>query len=134
MIAVKKNELVLAVSPAIYRADIDGLRAIAIGAVLLFHAFPAMFPGGFIGVDVFFVISGFLITGNINRGFKTGSFTLGNFYLRRIRRIFPALITVLACCLIFGLIVLTPSEMMRLSRDTFAAVGFASNLFYWAES
>src|SRR5947208_12836144 len=85
-----------------YRSDIDGLRAVAIGAVLLFHAFPKLFPGGFIGVDVFFVISGFLITGNINRGIESGSFSIGGFYLRRVRRIFPALLLVLACCLVAG--------------------------------
>src|SRR2546425_10688156 len=93
-----------------YRPDIDGLRAVAIGVVLLFHAFPRLFPGGFIGVDIFFVISGFLITGNISRGIEAGSFSISGFYLRRVRRIFPALLLVLACCLIAGWVLLTPRE------------------------
>src|ERR1039457_1841056 len=91
-----------AIPVAAYRSDVDGLRAVAIGAVLFFHAFPRLFPGGFVGVDVFFVISGFLITGNIYRGIESGSFTISGFYLRRVRRIFPALLLVLACCLIVG--------------------------------
>ena len=119
---------------AAYRPDIDGLRAVAIAAVLLFHGFPKLFPGGFIGVDVFFVISGFLITGNINRGIESGSFTISGFYLRRVRRIFPALLLVLGCCLIAGLLLLTPREFMQLGKNTAAAAGFASNFFYWAES
>jgi len=121
-------------SVSAYRPDIDGLRAIAIGAVLLFHAFPNHFPGGFIGVDVFFVISGFLITSNIYRSFASATFSLGSFYLRRIRRIFPALILMLSSSLAIGWVVLTPKELMQLGRDTLAATGFASNLVYWAES
>jgi peptidoglycan/LPS O-acetylase OafA/YrhL len=123
-----------AIPVAAYRPDIDGLRAVAIGAVLLFHAFPKLFPGGFVGVDVFFVISGFLITGNITRGIESGSFTISGFYLRRVRRIFPALLLVLACCLIAGYILFTPGEFKQLGKHTAAAAGFASNFFYWAES
>ena len=82
-----------------YRPDIDGLRALAVLAVVIFHAFPAVLPGGFIGVDVFFVISGFLITSIILKGLEQDSFSFTQFYAHRIRRIFPALILVLcACC------------------------------------
>jgi peptidoglycan/LPS O-acetylase OafA/YrhL len=123
-----------AIPTAAYRSDIDGLRAVAIVSVLFFHAFPRLFPGGFIGVDVFFVISGFLITGNIYRGIESGSFTISGFYLRRVRRIFPALLLLLACCLIAGWVLLTPGEFKQLGKHTAAAAGFASNFFYWAES
>src|SRR3954468_15797382 len=85
---------------AAYRPDIDGLRAIAVLSVVTFHAFPFLLPGGFVGVDVFFVISGFLISGIILRDLERGSFTYRDFYARRVRRIFPALATVLLACLV----------------------------------
>src|SRR5271154_6073589 len=85
--------------PKEYRADIDGLRAIAVLAVVAYHAFPIVAPGGFVGVDVFFVISGYLITGLIVDGLKDGTFSFLDFYARRIKRIFPALLLVLASCL-----------------------------------
>jgi hypothetical protein len=85
-----------------YRPDVDGLRAIAVMLVLNYHAFPDAMPGGFIGVDVFFVISGFLITGIITRELELGRFSLIEFYNRRIRRIFPALIVVLSATLALG--------------------------------
>ena len=87
-----------------YRPDVDGLRAIAVMLVLNFHAFPDAMPGGFIGVDVFFVISGFLITGIITRELELGRFSLVDFYNRRIRRIFPALIVVLCSDIGAGLV------------------------------
>lgn len=117
-----------------YRSDIDGLRALAVCAVLLFHAFPKSFPGGFIGVDIFFVISGFLITGNIHRDIESGLFTIRGFYLRRVRRIFPALLLVLLCCLVVGSFILTRSEFRQLGKHTAAAAGFTANFFYWSES
>src|SRR5215831_12081531 len=89
-----------------YRPDVDGLRAVAVLAVLAYHAFPTLLPGGFAGVDVFFVISGYLITGIILEDLKRERFTYTNFYWRRIRRIFPALILVLAACLGLGWLVL----------------------------
>ena len=79
-----------------YRPDVDGLRGLAVIAVVVFHAFPLLVPGGFVGVDVFFVISGFLITQNIVAGLQDGTFSFAGFYARRIRRIFPALALVLA--------------------------------------
>src|SRR5690606_3145464 len=81
-----------------YRPDIDGLRAVAVLSVVGFHAFPAWMPGGFIGVDVFFVISGFLISTIIFRSLDTGAFSFTDFYARRIKRIFPALLLVLMAC------------------------------------
>src|ERR1700692_3760984 len=85
-----------------YRADIDGLRAISILLVVGYHAQPWLVPGGFVGVDVFFVISGFLITGIILRELEAGRFSPLKFYARRIRRIFPALIVVLAVTYLIG--------------------------------
>jgi len=86
----------------IYRPDVDGLRAVAVLAVLAFHAFPQLAPGGFAGVDVFFVISGFLISGIVLEGLRDGSFSFAEFYWRRVRRIFPALVLVLLACLAIG--------------------------------
>ena len=82
-----------------YRRDIDGLRAVAILSVMAFHAFPTAVPGGFVGVDIFFVISGYLISGIILDDLRKGSFTFSGFYVRRIRRIFPALALVLSFAL-----------------------------------
>src|SRR5580658_7373612 len=89
-----------------YRADIDGLRAVAIIAVVAFHAFPKRFPGGFIGVDIFFVVSGFLISTILFGSLERNSFSFIEFYSRRIRRIFPALIVVLIAALAAGWVVL----------------------------
>jgi hypothetical protein len=85
-----------------YRADIDGLRAIAVLSVVIFHAFPTLLKGGFIGVDIFFVISGFLISQILFSNLEKKKFSLIDFYSRRINRIYPALLTVLIFCLGFG--------------------------------
>jgi peptidoglycan/LPS O-acetylase OafA/YrhL len=111
-----------------YRPDVDGLRAVAVMLVLNFHAFPAATPGGFIGVDVFFVISGFLITGIIARELEQDRFSLLTFYVRRIRRIFPALLAVLAASLILGWLFLLPALYAQLGIDTFASAAFAANI------
>src|SRR5687768_18370588 len=100
-----------------YRPDVDGLRAVAVLAVLAYHAFPLSAPGGFAGVDVFFVISGFLITGIILDALKDGSFSFADFYWRRVRRIFPALILVLAASLALGWLLLLPDEFMQLGKQ-----------------
>ncbi|MBU3665929.1 MAG: acyltransferase [Chthoniobacterales bacterium] len=111
-----------------YRPDIDGLRAVAVIAVMLYHAFPGIFRGGFCGVDVFFVISGFLITGLILADIDVGQFSLGNFYARRIRRIFPALAVVLILCLLGGHRMLLPEEFHLLGQHVVASVGFFENV------
>jgi peptidoglycan/LPS O-acetylase OafA/YrhL len=115
------------VSPA-YRSDIDGLRAIAILLVVGFHAFPHQVGGGFIGVDIFFVISGFLITGLISGALADGRWSLADFYLRRMRRLFPALLTVLLACMVFGWVTLFPADYSNLGRDIGAGAGFIANL------
>jgi peptidoglycan/LPS O-acetylase OafA/YrhL len=117
-----------------YRPDVDGLRAVAVLAVLIFHAFPAVLPGGFIGVDIFFVISGFLITGIILGELKRGTFTFGNFYSRRIRRIFPALALVLTTTLAFGWLCLLPYDFAELGKHILASAGFGENILLWKEA
>src|SRR6266568_6087001 len=97
-----------------YRRDIDGLRAVAVVLVVFFHAFPQLVPGGFIGVDVFFVISGFLITKIISTDIERNRFSISHFYARRIRRIFPALIVVLLAAIIIGWFLLLPVDYSTL--------------------
>src|SRR3954462_920038 len=122
-------------SPAhAYRPDVDGLRAVAVLAVLAYHAFPSVLPGGFAGVDVFFVISGYLITGIIIEDLARERFTYANFYWRRIRRIFPALILVLVTCLALGWLVLLPDEYAQLGKHVAAGAGFVSNIALWREA
>src|SRR6185295_2121031 len=117
-----------------YRPDVDGLRAVAVLAVLGYHAFPGAMPGGFTGVDAFFVISGFLITGIILDDLGAGRFTLAGFYWRRIRRIFPALILVLSAVLLLGWQVLLPDEFRTLGKHVAAGAGFVSNIALWREA
>lgn len=99
-----------------YRADIDGLRAVAVTSVLLFHAFPQRLPGGFVGVDVFFVISGYLISKILVTEIRDRRFSLWRFYQRRIKRILPALLLVLFTCLAVGWYLLLPGEFVQMSR------------------
>lgn len=119
---------------ASYRPDVDGLRAVAVLAVLAFHAFPSLAPGGFTGVDVFFVISGYLISGIILDDIERQRFSVAYFYWRRIRRIFPALLLVLAATLLLGWRVLLPDEYARLGRHVAAGAAFLSNLALWREA
>jgi peptidoglycan/LPS O-acetylase OafA/YrhL len=111
-----------------YHPHIDGLRAIAVMLVVNFHAFPEVGQGGFIGVDIFFVISGFLITGIIARELGAERFSLVTFYNRRIRRIFPALIVVLCAVLVLGWLLLLPAPFVALSRDVAASAAFSANI------
>lgn len=117
-----------------YRSDIDGLRAIAVSVVVLFHAFPAKIRGGFVGVDIFFVISGYLITSILVSELQTQRFSIARFYERRIRRIFPALSLVILATCIAGWMVLLPDEFRRLGRHVVAGITFASNFAFWSES
>ena len=116
-----------------YRPDIDGLRAIAVLTVLVFHAFPKALRSGFVGVDIFFVISGFLITGILADQLVKGQFSLLDFYRHRVRRIFPALITVLAACMVLGWFALLQDEYKQLGKHVAAGAGFVSNLVLWQE-
>ena len=112
-----------------YRPEIDGLRAISIFLVVAYHAHPWLIPGGFIGVDIFFVISGFLITRILLREMESGGFSITNFYGRRVRRIFPALIVVLVATYAMGWFILLPDQMQLLGENVAASVAFAANLF-----
>jgi peptidoglycan/LPS O-acetylase OafA/YrhL len=116
-----------------YRADIDGLRAVAVVLVVAFHAFPNVVGGGFVGVDVFFVISGYLITRIILSGLRSFDFSLTGFYARRARRILPALAVVLAGVLAIGWSQLLPAAYRSLGLHTLASALFVPNLLSWSE-
>ena len=105
-----------------YRSGIDGLRALAVAGVVLFHAFPHKLPGGFTGVDVFFVISGFLISRILYEQCASGTFTFRSFYARRVRRIFPALLTVLLCSLVFGWFALSADQYRLLGKHALSGL------------
>ncbi|WP_158522645.1 acyltransferase family protein [Herbaspirillum robiniae] len=117
-----------------YRPDIDGLRAVAVLSVLVFHAFPDALPGGFIGVDIFFVISGYLISTILINSISAGRFTFADFYGRRARRIFPALAIVLAASITAGWFILLPTDFQQLGRHVAAGAAFVSNFALWSES
>lgn len=117
-----------------YRPDIDGLRAIAVLSVVIFHAFPKWLNGGFVGVDIFFVISGFLISTIIIGSLERDSFSFMTFYGRRIKRIFPALLLVLVFSLMFGSVVLFDDEFKLLGKHIGGGAVFASNYLLWQES
>ena len=122
-----------------YRPDVDGMRALAVLAVVVYHYSPANLPGGFIGVDVFFVISGYLITGILVKAtgenqFRTFGGLLSDFYQRRIRRIFPSLIVVLIACLVTGWLVMFSEEYARLGNYVAAGAAYIENFVLWSES
>lgn len=117
-----------------YRPEIDGLRALAILPVLFFHYRVAGFGGGFVGVDVFFVISGFLITSLIAGEMDRGRFGFAHFYERRIRRIFPALFAMLAVASAVAVVILFPVDLVRYARSLFATSLFGSNVEFWREA
>jgi peptidoglycan/LPS O-acetylase OafA/YrhL len=121
-------------APTVYRADIDGLRAVAVLLVVAFHAFPLVITGGFVGVDIFFVISGFLISNIILNDLKRDAFSFSEFYARRVRRIFPALVFVLFACFIFGYFALLDFEYKNLGKHIAGGAGFISNILLWRES
>ena len=117
-----------------YRKDIDGLRAIAVLLVVVYHGFPSFLKGGFLGVDIFFVLSGFLITGIISTDLNTAGFNLRQFYFNRIRRIFPALLVVMMIVLIAGWFVLRQEEYIQLGNETLAGSFFYSNFLYLSQN
>lgn len=117
-----------------YRPDIDGLRGLAVLSVIAFHAFPSWVPGGFIGVDVFFVISGFLITKLMHDGLQQQSFSFHAFFASRIRRLFPSLILVLLACQLLGWFALLSDEYKALGKHIAGSALFIPNLVFWTES
>jgi hypothetical protein len=117
--------------PAAYRPEIDGLRCIAVLSVILYHAGLPGFRGGFVGVDIFFVISGFLITGIVHGELRRGTFSLRGFYERRLRRIFPALALMLAVTAAVAWFVLTPGQYKAFGQSLVACVAFLSNIYFY---
>lgn len=118
-----------------YRADIDGLRSIAVLSVLFFHLDIHVFSGGFVGVDVFFVISGYLITGIIIKELEsTGSFSFSNFYIRRLRRLFPAFLAVVTATTIACLLLFSPGDLQRYGATLFHSIFSLSNIYFWSEA
>lgn len=117
-----------------YRREIDGLRAVAVLPVILHHAAQGMLPGGFTGVDIFFVISGYLITAILAGDIASGHFSLATFYERRARRILPALFVVVLACLPVAWIILWPAQLREFGQSIVAVVFFVSNIFFWRKS
>ncbi|MEO1362183.1 MAG: acyltransferase family protein [Pseudomonadota bacterium] len=117
-----------------YRAEIDGLRAVAVAPVILFHAGFSMFSGGFVGVDVFFVISGYLITALLIKDIEAGRFSLLRFYERRARRLLPALFVMLAVATAIAWVTLMPKDMADFSQSLLATSLFSSNILFWREA
>lgn len=117
-----------------YRPDIDGLRAVAVMPVICFHAGLSGFSGGYVGVDVFFVISGYLITSILLGDFARGRYSIASFYERRARRILPALLTVLAFCLVAGYLVMPPFLYSEMAWGVAAVALFSSNVLFWQKS
>lgn len=117
-----------------YRSDIDGLRAIAVGGVVLFHALPWSLTGGFVGVDVFFVLSGYLITAIICGEARRGEFSIGRFYERRFRRIMPALVLMAIATTIASVIILSPRGLMDYGKALFGVATFTANIVFWEDT
>jgi peptidoglycan/LPS O-acetylase OafA/YrhL len=122
------------VSAPAYRSDIDGLRALAVLSVLVYHVDPRILSGGFLGVDIFFVISGYLISLIVFRELAQGEFSFSHFYARRVRRLFPALIAVILACLVFGGFALFAQEYQRLGQHAVAAISFLLNFLLMREA
>lgn len=116
-----------------YRHEIDGLRAVAVIPVILFHAGFEVFSGGFVGVDVFFVISGYLITGILIKSLDDGKFSIVQFYENRARRILPALFVVMTLCVPFAWMWMLPSQFKDFAQSLIAVVFFVSNVLFWRE-
>lgn len=117
-----------------YIPEIDGLRGLAVLLVLFFHLLPSSLPGGFIGVDIFFVISGFVITKKILRDIETDKFSIVNFYINRVHRLFPALLLVLFVSLFFAFHIFSLDEFRRFGASFLSATISLSNFKFWRES
>lgn len=117
-----------------YRKDVDGLRSVAVLPVILYHAGISAFSGGYVGVDIFFVISGYLITGLISAEMADDRFSVANFYVRRIKRIFPALYFMMSVALILSLLLLLPKHLASFGKSLISTVFFGSNIFFWKQS
>ena len=115
----------------VYRADIDGLRAIAVLSVIVFHLNAALLPGGFVGVDVFFVISGYLITGNIVQELNSGRFSLLEFYRRRVKRIAPAMLVVTGAVLLAAYLLMLPEQMRDTGKSAVFSLASLANVYFW---
>ncbi len=126
----RSNEVIYVV----YRRAIDGLRAVAVLPVMLFHAGLSGFAGGFVGVDIFFVISGYLITSIILKDLERGSFSIAHFYERRTKRILPALLVVILACFPFAWLWLSPNELTAFAKSLTAVAVFGSNVYFWLKS
>jgi peptidoglycan/LPS O-acetylase OafA/YrhL len=121
-------------SDAAHRSDIEGLRGVAVLSVLAVHSFPELLKGGFIGVDIFFVLSGYLITGILMRSLAADRFSLIDFYARRIRRLYPVLCLVLLACMAFSVLYVFPSESRHIGQHVAAGAAFMSNIALWKEA
>ena len=117
-----------------YREDLDWLRAIAVLSVVFFHWHVPPFRGGYVGVDIFFVISGYLITQIIRQDIARNAFSFASFYERRMRRLLPALYAMCLCAIPPAFIYLLPAERAELFRSVIATVAFVSNIFFWSQS
>jgi peptidoglycan/LPS O-acetylase OafA/YrhL len=113
------------------RLDIDTLRAVAVSAVIIFHLDPNFFPNGYLGVDLFFVISGYLITQSILKSYKKKKFSFSEFYYKRIKRILPVLLVVLTASLFFALIFLLTNDLKKFNESLISSLGFVSNIYFW---
>jgi peptidoglycan/LPS O-acetylase OafA/YrhL len=122
------------VAASAYRPDIDGLRSIAVAGVVLFHAGLTALPGGYVGVDVFFVISGYLITRQVVSGVQRSSFSFAEFYLRRARRLLPVALVTIAATVAFALVFLSPTRIAEIAKSAAAASLSVSNIYFWQES
>ncbi|WP_166424091.1 acyltransferase [Paraglaciecola sp. 20A4] len=117
-----------------YRWDIQGLRALAVMAVVIFHISPYKLPGGYLGVDIFFVISGYLIIGFICRDLRAEKFSLSDFYIKRIRRLFPALLATVIVTMIAAYCYLLPEEMTMFAKSVISTLLYVSNMFFYTQS
>ena len=117
-----------------YRPDVDGLRAVAVSSVIAFHFSKTALPGGYLGVDMFFVLSGFLITTIIHQDMQAGRFTIAKFYERRVRRIMPALVLILLCSTLVAGAFLLPADLIGYGKSLLATLAFVANIYFWRDA